>query len=73
MDHYYAPLDRAIKNPEVGKAFYFYTLEYVRLNPDFDERKIPMTNTKLMIINRDQGWQLDQLDNWTNWILDLLY
>ena len=51
MDHYYAPLDRAIKNPEVGKAFYSYALEYVRLNPDFDERKIPMTKTKLMMIN----------------------
>ena len=55
MDHYYAPLDRAIKNPEVGKAFYPYALEYVRLNPDFDERKIPMTNTKLMMINRDNN------------------
>ena len=55
MDHYYAPLDRAIKNPEVGKAFYSYALEYVRLNPDFDERKIPMTNTKLMMINRDNN------------------
>ena len=30
-------------------------LEYVRLNPDFDERKIPMTNTKLMMINRDNN------------------
>src|ERR1041385_2301951 len=50
-----APLDRAIKNPEVGKAFYSYALEYVRLNPDFDKRKIPMTNTKLMMINRDNN------------------
>ncbi len=55
MDHYYAPLDRAIKNPEVGKAFYSYALEYVKLNPDFDERKIPMTKTKLMMINRDNN------------------
>ena len=29
MDHYYAPLDLAIKDPEVGKAFYSYALEYV--------------------------------------------
>src|ERR1044072_4087276 len=55
MDHYYAPLDKAIKNPEVGKAFYSYALEYVRLNPDFNERKIPMTKTKLMMINRDSN------------------
>src|SRR2546430_4949786 len=55
MDHYYAPLDRAIKNPEVGKALYSYALEYVKLNPDFDERKIPMTKTKLMMINRDNN------------------
>ena len=55
MDHYYAPLDRAIKNPEVGKAFYSYALEYVRLNPDFNERKIPMSKTKLMMINRDSN------------------
>jgi len=55
MDHYYASLDRAIKNPEVSKAFYSYALEYVRLNPDFDERKIPMTKTKLMMINRDNN------------------
>ena len=53
MNHYYAPLDEAIKNPEVGKAFYSYALEYVKLNPSFDERKIPMTKTKLMMINRD--------------------
>ena len=39
MDHYYAPLNTAIKNQEVGKAFYSYALEYVNLNPDFDERK----------------------------------
>jgi Family of unknown function (DUF5906) len=55
MDHYYAPLDSAIKNPEVGKAFYSYALEYVKLNPDFNERKIPMTATKLMMINRDNN------------------
>jgi len=55
MDSYYAPLDEAIKDPEVGKAFYSYAQEYVRLNPDFDERKIPMTNTKLMMINRDNN------------------
>ncbi|CAG8615756.1 5217_t:CDS:1, partial [Paraglomus brasilianum] len=53
MDHYYAPLDKAIKNPEVGKAFYSYALEYVKLNPDFNERKIPMTKTKLMMVTRD--------------------
>jgi hypothetical protein len=53
MDHYYAPLDKAIKDPEVGKAFYSYALEYVKLNPDFNERKIPMTKTKLMMIKRD--------------------
>ena len=53
IDHYYAPLDKAIKNPEVGKAFYSYALEYVKLNPNFNERKIPMTKTKLMMINRD--------------------
>ena len=53
MDHYYAPLDKAIKNPEVGKAFYSYALEYVRLNPDFNERNIPMSKTKLMMISRD--------------------
>ncbi|RHZ51846.1 hypothetical protein Glove_469g4 [Diversispora epigaea] len=55
MDHYYAPLDKVIKNPEVGKAFYLYALEYVKLNPNFDERKIPMTKTKLMMINRDNN------------------
>jgi hypothetical protein len=55
MDSYYAPLDEAIKDPEVGKAFYSYALEYVRLNPNFDERKIPMTKTKLMMINRDNN------------------
>ncbi|RHZ87130.1 hypothetical protein Glove_40g126 [Diversispora epigaea] len=55
MDHYYAPLDKAIKNPEVGKAFYSYTLEYVKLNPNFNERNIPMTKTKLMMINRDNN------------------
>ena len=55
MDHYYAPLDEAIKNPEVGKAFYSYALEYVKLNPNFDERKIPMTKTKLMMVNRDNN------------------
>src|SRR6185369_7336693 len=55
MDHYYAPLDKAIKNSEVGKAFYSYALEYVKLNPNFDERKIPMTKTKLMMINRDNN------------------
>ena len=55
MDHYYAPLDRAIKNPEVGEAFYSYALKYVRLNPDFDECKISMTKTKLMMINRDNN------------------
>ena len=55
MDHYYAPLDKAIKNPEVGKAFYSNALEYVRLNPNFDERKIPMTKTKLMMINRNNN------------------
>jgi hypothetical protein len=55
MDSYYAPLDKAMKNPEVGKAFYSYALEYVRLNPDFNERKIPMTKTKLMMINRDNN------------------
>jgi hypothetical protein len=55
MEHYYAPLDEAIKNPEVGKAFYSYALEYVDLNPDFNERKIPMTRTKLMMINRDNN------------------
>jgi Family of unknown function (DUF5906) len=53
MDHYYAPLDKAIKNPEVGKAFYSYALEYVKLNPGFNERKIPMSKTKLMMISRD--------------------
>ncbi|RHZ48154.1 hypothetical protein Glove_557g45 [Diversispora epigaea] len=55
MDHYYAPLDKAIKNPEVGKAFYSYALEYVKLNQNFDEHKIPMTKTKLMMINRDNN------------------
>jgi hypothetical protein len=55
MDSYYAPLDRAIKDPEVGKAFYSYALEYVRLNPDFNKRKIPMTQTKLMMITRDNN------------------
>ncbi|GES97000.1 hypothetical protein RCL_e4482_RclHR1_10470004 [Rhizophagus clarus] len=55
MDHYYALLDSAIKDQEVDKAFYSYTLEYVKLNPDFDERKIPMTKTKLMMINRDNN------------------
>ena len=55
MDHYYAPLDEAIKNPEVGKAFYSYALEYVKLNPNFDERKIPITKTKLMMVNRDNN------------------
>ncbi|RHZ81667.1 hypothetical protein Glove_117g589 [Diversispora epigaea] len=55
MDHYYAPLDKAIKNLEVGKAFYSYALEYIKLNPNFDERKIPMTKTKLMMINRDNN------------------
>jgi hypothetical protein len=55
MDHYYGPLDTAMKNPEVGKAFYSYALEYVKLNPDFNERKIPMTSTKLMMINRDNN------------------
>ena len=55
MDHYYAPLDKAMKDPEVGKAFYSYALEYVKLNPDFDERKVPMTKTKLMMINRDNN------------------
>ncbi|RHZ63746.1 hypothetical protein Glove_328g37 [Diversispora epigaea] len=55
MDHYYAPLDKAIKNPEVGKAFYSYALEYVKLNPNFNERNIPMTKTKLMMINRDNN------------------
>src|SRR5271170_46209 len=55
MDHYYAPLDKAIKNPEVGRAFYSYALEYVKLNSDFNERKIPMTKIKLMIINRDNN------------------
>src|SRR2546430_702254 len=55
MDHYYAPLDRAIKNPEVSKAFYSYALEYVRLNSNFNVRKIPMTKTKLMMINRDNN------------------
>ncbi|CAH1768873.1 8344_t:CDS:2 [Entrophospora sp. SA101] len=53
MDHYYAPLDKAIKNPEVGKAFYSYALEYVKLNPDFNECKIPMSKTKLMMTSRD--------------------
>ncbi|CAG8646923.1 10618_t:CDS:2, partial [Paraglomus occultum] len=53
MDHYYGPLDKAIKNPEVSKAFYSYALEYVKLNPDFNERKIPMTKTKLMMVTRD--------------------
>jgi hypothetical protein len=52
FDYYYAPLDEAIKNPEVGRAFYSYALEYVRLNPEFDERKIPMTKTKLMMTSR---------------------
>ncbi|RHZ75480.1 hypothetical protein Glove_213g72 [Diversispora epigaea] len=55
MDHYYAPLDKAIKNPEVGKAFYSYALEYVKLNPNFNERNIPMTKTNLMMINRDNN------------------
>ncbi|GBC09037.1 hypothetical protein RclHR1_08570004 [Rhizophagus clarus] len=40
MDHYYAPLDSAIKDPEVGKAFYSYALEYVKLNPDFNEHAV---------------------------------
>ncbi|GBB93702.1 hypothetical protein RclHR1_22190001 [Rhizophagus clarus] len=55
MNHYYTPLDSAIKDPEVGKAFYSYALEYVKLNPDFDERKIPMIKTKLMMVNRDNN------------------
>src|SRR5262249_35134788 len=55
MDHYYAPLDEAIKNPEVSKAFYSYALEYVKLNPNFDEQKIPMIKTKLMMINSDNN------------------
>ena len=53
MDSYYAPLDKAVKNPEVGEAFYSYALEYVKLNPDFNERKIPMSETKLMMTSRD--------------------
>ncbi|GBB94444.1 hypothetical protein RclHR1_02360002 [Rhizophagus clarus] len=55
MDHYYAPLDSTIKDPEVGKAFYSYILEYVKLNPDFNERKIPMIKTKLMMVNKNNN------------------
>src|SRR5947208_2542745 len=39
MDYYYALLDKVINNPKVEKVFYPYTLEYVKLNPGFDECK----------------------------------
>ena len=55
MNHYYAPLDKAIKNSEDDRAFYSYVLEYVKLNPDFDKRKISITKTKLIMINRDNN------------------
>ncbi|RIA82361.1 hypothetical protein C1645_835483 [Glomus cerebriforme] len=55
MDYYYVLLDEAIKNSEVGKAFYSYALEYAKLNPNFNERKIPMTETKLMMVNRNNN------------------
>ena len=43
---YYKDLADAMEYPEVGEAFYSYMLEIVKLNPEFDPRKIPTSKMK---------------------------
>lgn len=47
---YFDRLAEAMDHPKAGEAFCSYMKEYLALNPKFDERKIPMTTTKQMMI-----------------------
>jgi hypothetical protein len=47
---YFDKLYGAIEYPDVGEAFFSYMREYAILNPGFNEIKIPMSETKQMMI-----------------------